>query len=163
MEYKEYFTTDKSTWPVGPWTSEPDKVQFTDKMTSFPCLIVRNGGGSLCGYVGVPLGHPLYGVDYNDLDMGVHGGLTFAGKCQEDQEDDGHGVCHKVDPDESDNVWWLGFDCAHYMDISPLMLRENLYSGEGSYKDIEYVKSQISGLAFQIAADIGEHKTLGEW
>ena len=27
--------------------------------------------------------------------------------------------CHIPLPGESDNVWWLGFDCGHYMDVQP--------------------------------------------
>lgn len=49
-----------------------------------------------CGYVGIPQGHPLYGVHYNDIQASIHGGLTYS-----DEEW----------PDNS--KWWVGFDCAH--------------------------------------------------
>jgi hypothetical protein len=83
METKEYGGMDKSHWPRGPWDAEPDKVQWQDEATGLPCLIVRNGSGSLCGYVGVPPGHLAYGKDYGTgaLDVDVHGGLTFASQC----------------------------------------------------------------------------------
>ena len=65
METLEYRTVDKSSWGLGPWMNEPDKKQWQDAETGYPCLIVRNNGGALCGYVGVPESHPLYGVEYN--------------------------------------------------------------------------------------------------
>lgn len=66
METLEYTTQDKSTWGEGEWNSEPDKVQFQDEATGYPCLIVRaRVTGSLCGYVGIPENHPLYGCAYN--------------------------------------------------------------------------------------------------
>ena len=78
--------SEKAEWPHGPWTDEPDKVQWIDEATGLDCLIVRNGSGALCGYVGVAPEHPLHGVDYDDdacPRFDVHGGLTFADSCTE--------------------------------------------------------------------------------
>jgi hypothetical protein len=120
MQTMEERNVDKSAWGDGPWQNEPDKKQWVDEETGLPCLIVRNGHGALCGYVGVPNGHPWYGVSYDDVRVEgdewpeVHGGLTFSDKCQE-----GGKICHKVEPGEPDDVWWLGFDCAHSGDMWP--------------------------------------------
>lgn len=65
MSKKEWTTIDKSEWDRGPWDDEPDKVQWVDEVAGLDCLIVRNRGGALCGYVGVPGGHPLFGVGYS--------------------------------------------------------------------------------------------------
>ena len=101
MEKIEYRTIDKSGWSRGEWDDEPDKMQWVDEQTSMPCLIVRNNGGALCGYVGVGRNHPLFGKDYNDcispekhegpVDyhyectpsgiLEAHGGITFADGC----------------------------------------------------------------------------------
>jgi hypothetical protein len=97
---QEWSNVDKSAWGAGVWQEEPDKVQMVDEATGFDCLIVRNGSGALCGYVGVPEGHPYFGVDYDQCAqkppceaswcdhspssaVSVHGGLTFADRCQE--------------------------------------------------------------------------------
>lgn len=72
--------------------------------------------GHWCGYVGVPEGHPLFGQGDSDGLFAVHGGITFAGACQEDKE---HGVCHAPLPGRPEKVWWLGFDCAHAGDLMP--------------------------------------------
>jgi len=83
MEPTEYRTRDKSAWGGGPWDDEPDKVQWIDKETDLDCLIVRNRGGALCGYVGVPPSHPWFEKGYDDVDVSVHGGLTFSDTCNE--------------------------------------------------------------------------------
>ena len=62
MKTMEYRTIDKSTWGEGEWQNEPDKKQWQDEETNYPCLIVRSPvSGSLCGYVGVSEGHALFG------------------------------------------------------------------------------------------------------
>ena len=134
---------DKSTWPDGPWMSEPDRLEF--EAHGFPCLIVRQPhNGGLCGYVAVPPGHPWYGVRYQDLDPEVHGGLTYSDFCQGN-------ICHVPKPGEPDNVYWLGFDCGHYHDYQPAYPGDlNLRFGhERVYRDIAYVKQQCEELAKQ--------------
>lgn len=149
MQTKEYTTLDRSRWGSGPWDNESDKIQFPDPKTGLPCLIVRQEGGHLCGYVGVTEGHPAFGVNYNsvDGDISVHGGLTFSDKCQPDSEHDG--ICHVPGDGESDNVWWFGFDCIHGGDLSPSMRR---FNGGGVYRTVEYVKANCAELAEQLAA-----------
>lgn len=45
----------------GPWDDEPDHLEF--RHAGFDCVIHRvPHGGHLCGYVGLPIGHPLFGV-----------------------------------------------------------------------------------------------------
>lgn len=113
---------------AGPWDEEPDKAQWVDEATGLDCLIVRNQVGALCGYVGLPPGHPLHGASalysgrrresaLNDLD--VHGGITFANSCQGDEDDPSRGICHVPEPGRPRDVWWLGFDCAHAFDLTP--------------------------------------------
>src|SRR4051812_17731696 len=116
IEYKNP-KMDKASWGPGAWDNEPDKKQWADPATGLACLIVRNAMGALCGYVGVPKGHPAYGKEYGSVDVDVHGGLTFSDKCSESSSECG-GICH-VAPEGEDDVWWLGFDCAHYMDLVP--------------------------------------------
>lgn len=53
--------------------------------------------GAVNGYVRVPEDHPWHGLDYDDIDVDVHGGLTYAR--------DG----------------WIGFDTLHFGDHWPDM------------------------------------------
>lgn len=148
VETREWTYQDRAKWPSGPWDSEPDKRQWTDPTTGLPCLIVRNHSGGLCGYVGVPPNHPHYGADYDDVPAEVHGGLTFAGSCQEGKREEG--ICHVVAPGQPDDVWWLGFDCVHYMDTAPVLLAYGCMS-DGTYRDVAYVTAECERLATFLA------------
>jgi len=147
MQTIEYRTFDKSSWGAGPWQNEPDKKQWQDAATGYPCLIVRNDMGALCGYVGVAKSHPNFEQDYDKPDVTVHGGLTFASRCQE-QQNECEGICHKTDG--PDDVWWFGFDCLHASDSSP-PIRDGLTPFDyGVYRDIAYVTAEIESLAAQL-------------
>ena len=187
MEEQHETYIDKSAWSPGPWKDEPDRIEWRDEATGLPCLIVRNNGGALCGYVAVNPGHPLHGKKYSDPcdalqallekrmgkpvgnnpgmglmismlsgDIGprmdtvfeVHGGITYTDRCQA-----GGKICHVAQPGEPDDVWWIGFDCAHSGDVSPAYdsLLSMRLSGFGAYRSVNYVKSEIASLAKQIA------------
>lgn len=158
MEHRTWTTMadEKATWGPGPWLDEPDKEQFTDEATGLPCLLKRNTFGALCGYVGVSEGHPWSGREYGDVPAEAHGGLTFAGFCQEG--DEAHTICHVPGPGEPDRVYWLGFDCGHSFDISPGMEARRAERGrapirmpDSSYKTVAYVKAECARLAAQAA------------
>lgn len=142
---------DKSKWQEGPWQSEPDKKQWLDVATGYPCLIVRQTNlGHLCGYIGVPPSHPWFEKDYDHVDANVHGGLTFARHC-------GDLICHEVEEGEDDNTWWVGFDAAHCDDRSMLTdTHTEAFKGIKSfphdwdtYKDFAYMENECRSLAQQ--------------
>ena len=148
----------KATWGTGAWSGEVDLVRWVDKATGLPCVVYRTDMGSLCGYIGIKetlstMYSLFYGLGYEDELLGevrVHGGLTFSGKFNNVEE------IYK-------DVWWFGFDCAHFMDIVP-QLREMFLSRSGAkeggtYKDIGYVTSEVESLAlqFQKIAQDNEH------
>jgi hypothetical protein len=113
---------DKSAWFRGQWDDEPDRIEWRYHGTPrFPLLIVRGPSGALCGYVGVPPGHPVHGeraTDAEELaDLRVHGGVTYGAPCQEG----GH-ICHVARNGEADTVHWIGFDCAHHGDYAHMKL-----------------------------------------
>lgn len=135
--------------PDGDWHNEPDHLEFESH--GHPCILHRANLGAWCGYVAVPPGHPWHGKDYHDLEPHpeVHGGLTYADLCQGP-------VCHVQKAGEPDNVWWLGFDCAHLGDIVPGMLAfsDRVPSGFSpfeSYKTLGYVRAETERLAAQAA------------
>jgi hypothetical protein len=195
IEYRD--VVDKAAWPPGPWKQEPDKKQWKDEATGLACLIVRGPSGSLCGYVGVERGHPAHGAGYDDVDVKVHGGLTFASGCAEHPTlerweawrqrayarraeaqrypvgDAAHllkeraveledfdafcrwatasGICHIPGEGEPDDVWWLGFDCAHSGDFLPRHHRpDDIVRDWETYKDWTYVEAEVTDLARQL-------------
>ena len=132
--------------PGGPWIEEPDRVEW--RYRGFPCLMVRNRLGVWCGYVAVLRGHPWY--DKEDCPAEAHGGITYGDRCQGK-------ICHSPQPGESDDVWWIGFDCAHAWDVIPELLK---YSSHGhrrwppedsdtTYKDLAWVTAEVERLADQ--------------
>lgn len=148
MQERNWTYLDRSNWPKGEWSGEPDKMQWQDAETGLPCLIVRNRGGALCGYVGVSQGHPYFERGYDDCNVDAHGGLTFADFCQPYGENNEQGICHVVDEGENERVWWLGFDCAHLGDVTPAY--DYSHGWESSYKGVEYVRGEVRQLAAQL-------------
>ena len=123
-------------------TASPEVLLSKGVHEGYEWEVVFNRIGYRCGYVRVPAGHPWHGKDYNDLDPDVHGGLTFA-KADTD--------CGKGG---EDSAWWLGFDCAHYMDAPDPSLpgyRPEMAIG-GTVKTTGYVEAECRSLAEQAKA-----------
>lgn len=141
-----------------PWENEPDRVEF--KYLGFDCLIVRSDWlGNLCGYVAVSSEHPYYGKHYDDIELEVHGGLTYSNSCEGK-------ICHRTENDDN-KFWWFGFDCAHLLDLIPSMYELSqsvgvLFDLNGSvnlddiktYKTIGFVKNQIRNMVKQLSGII---------
>lgn len=124
---KETCLFDKSEWLDGPWKEEPDEINFTDLDTGYECVIQRSDfTGTFCGYVAVEKNHPFQGKHYDELNIDVHGGLTFSETVE------GKGMV-------------FGFDCAHANDLMPIL---KMYFGE--YRTVEYVIKEIKSLAKQL-------------
>jgi hypothetical protein len=83
---------------------------------------------------------------YHDVDVQVHGGLTYSDSCNLGAE-----ICHVPAPGQPDDVWWLGWDCGHFMDVSPYLLRKGLEMPPDlcAYRDIAFVRSECAHLAYQ--------------
>jgi hypothetical protein len=158
-----------AAWGEGPWVGEPDKAQWADEATGLPCLAKRacDGSGVWCGYVGVPSGHPLYGVDRHAdavraaVDIPIE--LNYSDLCQEDERPIEHRVCHIPAPGEPDDVWWFGYDCGDWNDVSPgtnAMLREGgappellqSIASRQMYWTLPAVQAVCADLARQLAA-----------
>lgn len=146
-----YRTIDKSAWGSGPWQDEPDKVEWRDEATGLPCIARRSwGSGSWCGYVGVAPGTLFHGQDYSVCDLkGPHGGFTFAGPCNEDDPKE-TAICHTPSPGEPDDIWWLGFDCAHAFDAMPAV--RGLRDARAVYRTLDCVKAECAKTAAELVA-----------
>ena len=110
------------------WKDEPEVIWF--RANGFQCQVARHmSQGHLCGYIRVGSDHPWYGKDFNNVDVEVHGGLTFA-RC-------------------IDKISTFGFDCAHLGDLTPYMASPPLVGKDDVYRDIGYVVNQLVKLARQ--------------
>lgn len=145
---------DKSAWGSGPWQDEPDFFEWRSAAPPhFWCQINRNeAGGVFCGYVAVPPGHPAHGKDTGeiDVDVDVHGGITFTSEAV-------------------NGGWAVGFDCGHGFDLQPALdARVKLLTGTAfsdsmnaiddipelrtTYKTLAFVRAEVESLARQLAA-----------
>lgn len=151
IETKEWRdVVNKSGWQEGPWMSEPDRVQWTDPSTGYPCLILRHSTvGHLCGYVGVPVSNKCHHVEDDDIHpadggyVDVHGGLTFSAFGKPRYVD-----FEGVNADAFASIWIVGFDCTHDGDHAPG--RKTIASLGGVYRDVAYVKREVTKLAAQL-------------
>jgi hypothetical protein len=106
-------------------------------------MVLKHGDlGHLCGYVGVPLDHPDaqpsinergYDTQYDNVDVSVHGGLTFSEMGEGEPWIRG--------------FYWLGFDCAHAGDFMP---RFPQWGGHEWTE--EEVAEEVTSLAEQLLA-----------
>lgn len=143
------------------------------------CIMRMPWSGNYNGYVAVESGHPLHGKNYDDkvclakgpefngnyigllcasanddhqlniysidVALKVHGGITYSQKGLS-------GIDDNVFPDR----WWFGFDTSHAGDLKPLQGEIDMrYSSmDVEYRDFEYVKEQVKGLAEQLCQTI---------
>ena len=130
-----------------PWEHEPDREEWVHELTGYKCTVWRHPTlGHLCGYVAIPKGHRVWGKGYDDVDVEVHGGLTYA------------------DEDKETGEWVFGFDCSHGGDFSPKLLANimrfsshedletmlELKLRTEEYRTFEWVKGQVRSLSKQL-------------
>lgn len=104
------------------------KIVVKDWVTEagYRALVLYIDDSHNCGYVLIPKTHPYSDDDYEEhYNMGVHGGLTFAGKLAES------------------NLWAFGFDAAHSGDKTKYWL-------DGTFRDTEYMAKECERLAKQL-------------
>jgi hypothetical protein len=129
-------------------TAFPERLLAKGTHLGFEWEVTANGMAFRCGYLRVPHTHPWHGLFYDDIRTAdgshpdVHGGLTFSGP---------DASCGKGG---ADNAWWIGFDCAHYMDAPDPQLpgyHELPLWAAGTIRTTEYVTAECIRLAHQAA------------
>ena len=126
--------------PDGPWANEPDFFEWIEHQ--YTCVIWRNDTtGAWCGYVLLPEGHPLHGVEYQSVpaqyEIDIHGGVTYSGKASE--------LMAFLDEDPR---WAYGFDCGHCYDATPLSPMRKF--PDVVYRDADYAIKETNSLAQQL-------------
>lgn len=87
------------------------------------CILFVNDSHH-CGYV-IPPKSIAY-LNYDDIDVSVHGGLTYGGRLE-----------------ALGNEFAFGFDCAHCGD-------KTKYNSSGTFRDPAYVQAECESLAKQL-------------
>ena len=112
------------------WENEPNFLEFDYQ--GYLCQIIRNPCLlNLCGYVFLTKENKFFKKNYDDIDVKVHGGLTFS-------------------ESRGENFWKIGFDCGHFYDICPGLDKQFFFSNLSTYKNIDYVKKEIKFMVDQI-------------
>jgi hypothetical protein len=122
-----------------PWEGEPNEAEWEDDQTGYRCRISRHPTLlHLNGYVSVAKSHPAYGKTYDDVDVKIHGGLTYS---------------------HDDGGWWcFGFDCGHAGDLVPGVLVSLVTVGSSlqyrqdheTYRTWEYVENEVRHLVSEL-------------
>lgn len=112
----------------------------------YPCAVLLMPFGHRCGYVGIPKGSMHYGKHYNDIPIDCHGGVTYS-------ENYLISVSLTGDKDADaklSGLWWIGFDCAHWLDMPDYSA---LYAAYQSRPDIIKCAEVIRPVEESIKAD----------
>lgn len=106
------FEIPKNQWPDGPWHQEPDYEEFEYK--GILCVLNRGPLGAWNGYIAIPKNNKWASRDksYESGDLDVHGGVTYA-------SDHPPYLHENYKKNKELDLFWIGFDCAHYMDKWP--------------------------------------------
>ncbi len=149
IDYKEIQTMSPEeklkNWGDGEWVNEKDEITFLYR--EYECRIIRVFyenrkvfGGHLCGYIKIPENHKFYAKHYDDIDLSVHGGLTYSAM--------------------EENGFWIGFDCAHFSDITPSSKElDSIFSSEEfyqknnfklEYRNVNFVIEEIKKMVNQL-------------
>lgn len=101
----------------------------------YPAKVVAQNMGHRCGYVIIPKDHPYYNKECGEIDIDVHGGLTYS------------------------NETTFGFDCAHFGDAKDESIMSEKYKklyadfpplfNEGTVKTLEFCIAECEHMAKQ--------------
>jgi len=131
------------------------KIEKDFMVDEFRCVIVGQSLGHRCGYIAIPKDNELYGKDYDNIDVSVHGGLTYAEYSE-----------NSYPLETEEQVYSLGFDCAHCGDskdveliksfgeendeVQMLLEMEAKYPMRGTVRTVEYVENELIDVVSQI-------------
>lgn len=107
-------------------------IYKTNNGLSYKCEIKRSELGFLLGYIHLSKDNDFYGKV--DIDVSVHGGVTYNNYWKYDIED----------------FWVIGFDAGHFGDLVPL-LEIGLNSESNIYRDMQYITNECNSMAEQIS------------
>lgn len=128
------FSTPRSEWRPGPWRDEPDLVEWRADGTPYPLMIVRAEAGVRCGFVGIPVGHPLHGKWCRDglnwPEVPEH--IAASRPCD--------GVLLPIEGPTT--CWWLGFDAGLHCPAQP-----HSDIPESEYVTLEALRPRVEALA----------------
>jgi hypothetical protein len=181
MIEEHILTSDQKleVWENGEWVEEADRYEWEYK--GLKCEVLRHihqdgdfisGMGHLNGYVTLPKGHPWEDHEYDDIDVEVHGGLTFGQRDKDGITLIGFDAAHLYDetPSSTEKVYRylmkkvmekVGKESSEYLDLSQSYEKIISISAKfadhhsmDSYKNFAFMKRECESLADQVLAAI---------
>lgn len=157
LEKKKKFEAleKKENWGDGDWQTEPDEYEF--EYNGYKGYLIRHMGlGHWCGYLAIPIDSKWAQGD-NCESLDVHGGVTYSGTKLPNQME------------ESKDTFYIGFDCAHYLDYVPKMKKileynpfyehtKNPYEIDDIYRTMDFVIDEIKKMIDQVKEENGNSK-----
>lgn len=103
---------------------------------------ILNLGTHPTAYIKIPKNHKYYKKDYEEIDLEVHGGLTYSSKCL------------GINENEKIEGWFLGWDYAHcedytgYEEMYPIEFRTGgkKWTTEEIQKEVLDACNQLAGV-----------------
>lgn len=123
------------------------KIEKEFIIDEFRCVIIGQKMGHRCGYIEIPADHKYYCVEYDDVNIEVHGGWTYS-----------EYTYNNYPTEASSKSWWIGFDCGHFGDTKDLELIKSFGDDEltkyyvdmearfperGEVRTLEYVENEL--------------------
>lgn len=113
---------------------------------------ILNLGTHPTAYIKIPENHKYYGKDYGEIDIDVHGGLTYA-----------HDYLYIDDTTKVDG-WFIGWDYAHWGDYMGYFEDENWQQYHQFEDDKKWttqeIKEEVASVCYQLA-EINEEENDG--
>ena len=101
-------------------------------------VLIMRGPAAWCAYLGIEENHPLAGKDYDSIPLNVHGGLTYAGKGDDEMRPSGY--------------YWYGWDYGHCDDwCSYESALPPSYFGDAKKWTLKEVESDAQFAAWEMA------------
>ena len=123
------------------WDNEFDFYELATK-DGWKAYIKRHPNlGHLCGYVAIPPWHPFYGLRCEDINVWVHGGITWSG-------------FFKGLEGKNEREYQVGFDCAHFNDLTPFRKYTTFLSESPIYRNVPFVMKELDQLLVQCRSSI---------
>lgn len=156
---------DRTQFEKGPWDNEEIDVQFWISNDNRICSLNRSNFGSLRGYVGINEYFEIKIIQqYSNFELSnyyIHGGITF---CDYNSNIDvflylgvqlsGYQKTFEKYLEPQKPIFWIGFDCLHSSDISPLDIFNKNKNKNCTYKDINFVTKEAEKLSYKISEKI---------
>ena len=126
---------------------EKDWITFS----GLRAVVIMGSRGTRCGYVGVPEGNRYFGLDYQVVNVEVHGGLTYSSSS----------TINSYPVKSTEPLWWFGYDCSHAWDRpSDEWLAQNPdmhyyhVSSDSTHRTLGYCMDECESLSKQLTPSL---------